>query len=187
VRASETSGYPAAVVAVGANRVGCPALEVARQLGIRARAFPLSEYSGSAEDRDRALADWLMGQGCELLVLAGYDRILSGAITRAFPERILNLHNSLLPSFAGTMHAVEEALAHGVKITGCTVHLVDPERVDGGPIVLQAAVRVEDDDTPSSLLDRIHQEEWRILPEAVRLIASGRVRVEGRVVRSVRP
>jgi len=128
-----------------------------------------------------------MGQGCELLVLAGYDRILSGAITRAFPERILNLHNSLLPSFAGTMHAVEEALAHGVKITGCTVHLVDPERVDGGPIVLQAAVRVEDDDTPSSLLDRIHQEEWRILPEAVRLIASGRVRVEGRVVRSVRP
>lgn len=135
--------------------------------------------------RDSSLAAWLLQQGCELLVLAGYDRILTAPLIEAFPERILNLHNSLLPSFAGTMRAVEEALEYGVKITGCTVHLVDPKRVDGGPIVLQAAVRVEDDDTPDSLLERIHKEEWRILPEAVGLVASGRLRVEGRVVRSV--
>lgn len=185
VRASEDPAYPARVVAVGANRVGCPALEAARQLGIPAQAFPISANSGSAVIRDSSLAAWLLQQGCELLVLAGYDRILTAPLIDAFPERILNLHNSLLPSFAGTMRAVEEALEYGVKITGCTVHLVDPKRVDGGPIVLQAAVRVEDDDTPDSLLERIHQEEWRILPEAVGLVASGRLRVEGRVVRSV--
>lgn len=185
VRACEDPAYPARVVAVGANRVGCPALEAARQLGIPAQAFPISANSGSAVMRDSSLAAWLLQQGCELLVLAGYDRILTAPLIDAFPERILNLHNSLLPSFAGTMRAVEEALEYGVKITGCTVHLVDPKRVDGGPIVLQAAVRVEDDDTPDSLLERIHQEEWRILPEAVGLVASGRLRVEGRVVRSV--
>ncbi len=185
VRASEDPAYPARVVAVGANRVGCPALEAARQLGIPAQAFPISANSGSAVIRDSSLAAWLLQQGCELLVLAGYDRILTAPLIDAFPERILNIHNSLLPSFAGTMRAVEEALEYGVKITGCTVHLVDPKRVDGGPIVLQAAVRVEDDDTPDSLLERIHQEEWRILPEAVGLVASGRLRVEGRVVRSV--
>ncbi len=185
VRASEDPAYPARVVAVGANRVGCPALEAARQLGIPAQAFPISANSGSAVIRDSSLAAWLLQQGCELLVLAGYDRILTAPLIDAFPERILNIHNSLLPSFAGTMRAVEEALEYGVKITGCTVHLVDPKRVDGGPIVLQAAVRVEDDDTPNSLLERIHQEEWRILPEAVGLVASGRLRVEGRVVRSV--
>ncbi len=185
VRASEDPAYPARVVAVGANRVGCPALEAARQLGIPAQAFPISANSGSAVIRDSSLAAWLLQQGCELLVLAGYDRILTAPLIDAFPERILNIHNSLLPSFAGTMRAVEEALEYGVKITGCTVHLVDAKRVDGGPIVLQAAVRVEDDDTPNSLLERIHQEEWRILPEAVGLVASGRLRVEGRVVRSV--
>ena len=129
--------------------------------------------------RDREMALWLLRQQCRILVLAGYDRILTEPVLSAFPQRILNLHNSLLPSFPGTMNAVGEALAAGVKVTGCTVHLVDPGKVDGGPILLQAAVEVREDDDEASLWQRIHEQEWRLLPEAVRLLSLGRVQVEG--------
>jgi phosphoribosylglycinamide formyltransferase-1 len=122
-----------------------------------------------------------------MLVLAGYDRILTRPLLRAFPERVLNLHNSLLPAFAGTMSAVQAALDHGVKVTGCTVHLVDEDYLDGGPIVLQAAVTVEDGDSAESLLERIHAQEWRILPEAIAMLARGEIKVEGRHVLRVRP
>jgi phosphoribosylglycinamide formyltransferase-1 len=113
---------------------------------------------------------WLRSEGVELVVNAGYDRILSPAFVAAFAGRMLNVHPSLLPAFGGGMDAVERALAHGVKITGCTVHAVTDE-VDAGPILLQAAVPVLPDDTVERLHARIQAEEHRILPEAIELIA----------------
>ena len=116
------------------------------------------------------MRDWLKAAGVELVVNAGYDRILSTAFTTGFPGRMLNIHPSLLPAFGGGMDAVEQALAYGVKITGCTVHLVT-EEVDAGPILLQAAVPVLDDDTVETLHARIQAEEHRLLPEAIRLVS----------------
>jgi phosphoribosylglycinamide formyltransferase 1 len=187
LEASAARGYPAEVVAVASNRPGCPALEIARSAGVPTRSFPATTFSGDVEARDRAMAAWLLQGGASMLVLAGYDRILTRPLLRAFPERVLNLHNSLLPAFAGTMSAVQAALDHGVKVTGCTVHLVDQDYLDGGPIVLQAAVTVEDGDAAESLLERIHAQEWRILPEAIAMLARGEIKVEGRHVLRVRP
>lgn len=182
LKAEEEEGFPAHVVGVGSNRASCPALEIATAAALPQRSFPVSAFAGDGEARDQAMAAWFTSLGASMLVLAGYDRILTSPLLRAFPERVLNLHNSLLPAFAGTMEAVQEALDHGVKLTGCTVHLVDEEHVDGGPIVLQAAVPVQDGDTAESLLRRIHEQEWRILPEAIALLARDQLRVEGRRV-----
>jgi phosphoribosylglycinamide formyltransferase-1 len=113
---------------------------------------------------------WLCNRGAELVVNAGYDRILTPGFVAALRGRILNLHPSLLPAFAGSMDAVSQALAQGVKITGCTVHVVT-DQVDAGPILLQAAVPVLDGDTHEALLARIQVEEHRILPEAIELLA----------------
>lgn len=187
LEASAADGYPAEVVAVASNRPGCPALEIARRAGVPTRAFPASTFSGDAAARDRGMTSWLLEEGVSLLVLAGYDRILTPPLLRAFPDRVLNLHNSLLPAFAGTMTAVQAALDHGVKVSGCTVHLVDEDYLDGGPIVLQAAVAVEDDDSAESLLERIHAQEWRILPQAIAMLARDEIRVEGRRVLRVDP
>jgi phosphoribosylglycinamide formyltransferase 1 len=109
------------------------------------------------------------------VVCAGYNRVLSDNVLAAFPNAILNVHPSLLPAFGGGMDAVEQALAAGVKITGCTVHLLAAGAVDGGPIVLQAAVAVEESDDVETLHARIHQQEWRLLPQAVDLWATGRL------------
>lgn len=187
LRASEADDFPARVVGVGSNRPGCRGLEIARAAGLPSRSFPVSTFSGDLESRDRSIADWLQGLGATILTLAGYDRILTRPLLRAFPGRVLNIHNSLLPAFAGTMNAVEAALEHGVKVTGCTVHLVDEDYLDGGPIVLQAAVPVEDGDTPETLLQRIHEREWRILPEAVALLAAGKLELAGRRVLRAAP
>jgi phosphoribosylglycinamide formyltransferase-1 len=156
------------VVAVATNRPGCPAAAWTRQRGI-----PLGEFSqrgfDSQEARDAATLDWLQARGVELVVNAGYDRILSTDFVRSYQDRILNLHPSLLPAFAGTMNAVEEALAAGVAETGCTVHLVTDD-VDAGPILIQGGVPVLPSDSAETLLARIQQEEHRILPEAIRLM-----------------
>ena len=117
----------------------------------------------------------------ELVCLAGYMRLLSASFVAAFRGRILNIHPSLLPAFPG-LHAQRQALAHGVKVSGATVHLVD-EGLDSGPIVLQAAVPVRDDDTEETLAARILAEEHRLYPEAIRLFAEGRLEVAGRRVR----
>jgi phosphoribosylglycinamide formyltransferase-1 len=183
IQAAADPCYPAEVVAVATNRPDCPALQIAAGAGIATQAFRGLAFGSNSEARDQAIAEWLAGQGAEMVVLAGYDRILTGPLLTAFPGRILNLHNSLLPAFSGTMNAVEAALEHGVKLTGCTVHLLDASSLDGGPIVIQEAVAVEDDDTPETLLERIHRAEWRILPEAVRQLASGELVLEGRRVR----
>lgn len=181
--AAASLDYPARVVAVASNRSSCPGLEIARAAGVPVRSFPASTFSGDLEARDQAMASWLLGQGSSMVALAGYDRILTRPLLRAFAGRTLNLHNSLLPAFAGTMEAVQAALDHGVKLTGCTVHLVDEDYLDGGPIVLQAAVPVEEGDTVDTLRQRIHEQEWRILPDAIGLLARGELRVEGRRVR----
>jgi len=157
------------VVAVATNRPSSGAAALARELGLRLGEFPQRRYP-SCEARDGAMRDWLLEAGVELVVNAGYDRILSPAFVAAFRGRIINVHPSLLPAFAGGMDAVERALAHGVKLTGCTVHVVTDD-VDAGPILLQAAVPVLPDDTVERLRDRIQAEEHRILPEAIELIA----------------
>ena len=116
----------------------------------------------------------------QLVVLAGFMRVLTPFFVGRFKNRILNLHPALLPSFPG-MHAAKQALDYGAKVTGCTVHFVD-EGVDTGPIIVQAVVPISDDDTEESLLEKIHKEEHRIYPEAVRLFCEGRINIDGRRV-----
>jgi len=157
------------VVAVATNRPGCGAAQFARQHGLVLGEFPQRRFD-SREGRDGAMRDWLRAHRVELVVNAGYDRILSPCFTAAFPGRVINVHPSLLPAFAGGMDAVERALAHGVRVTGCTVHVVTDD-VDAGPILLQAAVSVLPDDTVETLHARIQAEEHRILPEAIEILA----------------
>jgi phosphoribosylglycinamide formyltransferase-1 len=157
------------VVAVATNRPSCGAAEFART-----RRIPLGEFSqrrfGSVEERDAAMRDWLQVRQVDLLVNAGYDRILSPPFVDAFAGRMINVHPSLLPAFGGGMDAVQRALAAGVEVTGCTVHLVTDE-VDAGPILLQAAVPITPGDTAETLHARIQLEEHRILPEAIDALA----------------
>jgi phosphoribosylglycinamide formyltransferase 1 len=181
--ASDAEGYPATVVLVLSNRRQCGALEIARARGIEALSLPVSDFGKDAIARDRAMLQTLRAARIELVVCAGYDRVLSDEFLAAFPNAILNIHPSLLPAFGGGMTAVEDALAAGVKVTGCTVHLLAAGAVDAGPIVLQAAVAVDDDDDAESLRARIHEQEWRLLPEAIALWATGRLQPEGTRVR----
>jgi phosphoribosylglycinamide formyltransferase-1 len=178
--ASSAADFPATVVLVLSNRADARGLDIARRHGVAAQALPLNRFDGDAAARDRAFVAQLRDAGVELVVCAGYNRILSDEFLAAFPDAILNVHPSLLPAFGGGMHAVEDALAHGVKITGCTVQLLEPGETDGGPIILQAAVDVHDDDTADTLLARIHEQEWRLLPEAVRLWSEHRLVRRGR-------
>ena len=139
-------------------------------------------------DYDQKLVDALKRHGVipqsGLVCLAGFMRLISPEFVRTFRMRILNIHPALLPSFPG-LHAQKQALEYGVKVTGCTVHFVD-EGVDSGPVVLQKAVPVLDTDTEETLSDRILQQEHELYPEAVRLIADGRLRIEGRAVFVIR-
>jgi phosphoribosylglycinamide formyltransferase 1 len=171
---------PADLVVVGANIAGCFALERAHKAGIA--TFVLSHKSfASREDFDRALVAELRGRGVELVVLAGFMRVLTPVFLDAFPQRVVNIHPALLPAFPGT-HAQKQALDYGTKLTGCTVHFVDAG-TDTGPIIAQTAVPVLPDDDEDSLRQRILGEEHRLLPAVVRAIASGQVTVEGRRVR----
>jgi phosphoribosylglycinamide formyltransferase-1 len=160
------------VVAVASDNTKARGLDRAAKAAIEAGAFPAAEFE-SRERRDQELAEWLGERGVELVVLAGYMRLLSEPFLDRFPGRILNVHPSLLPSFPGT-HAVEDALAHGVKVTGATVHFVD-QGIDTGPIVLQEAVAVREGDSPASLHERIQAVEHRLLPQAVRLFLDGKL------------
>lgn len=161
------------VVLVAGNDPEAFALERAARADIATSGFPLGDYP-SREARDRAMAEAVEEAGADLVVLAGYMHLLTGVFLRRFPYQVINLHPALLPSFPGAT-PIPDTLRYGVKVTGVTVHFVD-EGVDTGPVILQEALRVEDDDTEGSLAGRIHVVEHRLLPRAIELIATGRVR-----------
>jgi phosphoribosylglycinamide formyltransferase-1 len=169
---------PADVAVVISNRPDAAGLETARRRGLNAVALPSRGLD--REVYDRMLAEELEQHSVDLVCLAGFMRLLSAGFIRRFPNRILNIHPSLLPAFPG-LDAQHQALAHGVKIAGCTVHFVD-EDLDAGPIVLQNAVPVLDDDTVATLSARILVEEHRIYSEAIRLVLEGRYLLDGRRV-----
>jgi phosphoribosylglycinamide formyltransferase-1 len=169
---------PARIVLVVSNVAAAPALEHARRAGVPAE---FCDPRGlSRETYDARLLERLRARRIELLCLAGYMRILSAAFVESFAGPILNVHPSLLPAFPG-LHAQRQAVEHGVKVSGASVHLVDAG-LDSGPIVLQEAVTVHDDDTPDTLAARILASEHRLYPRALRLVAEGRYRLEGRRV-----
>ena len=163
------------IACVGSNKPGVMGLERAAKAGIETGVFEQENYP-ERPARDTALADWLQERGVEWVVLAGYMHVLTPAFLSRFPRRVINLHPALLPSFPGA-HAIDEALAYGVRWTGVTVHFVD-EGVDTGPVILQEPVEVKDDDDVTTLAERIHAVEHRLLPEAARLCLDGRVRLE---------
>lgn len=168
----------AEIAIVLSNRENAPGLELARARGIAATAIPSKGLEREAYDKLVVTA--LKEAGVDLVCLAGYMRLISAYFVSAFPNRILNIHPSLLPAFPG-LEAQRQALEHGAKISGCTVHFVD-ENLDAGPIVIQAAVAIEDDDTVQTLSAKILREEHRIYAEAVRTVLEGRFRIEGRRV-----
>jgi phosphoribosylglycinamide formyltransferase-1 len=172
----------ATIAVVISNRAEAGGLERARAAGIETRVVDHRAFA-SRDAFDRALASELVSRGVSLVCLAGFMRLVGAPLLEAFPDRILNVHPSLLPAFPG-LDAQRQALEHGVKVAGASVHLVTAE-LDGGPIVLQAAVPVRDDDTPETLAARILIEEHRIYPEAVRVMLDGGWSVEGR--RFLRP
>jgi phosphoribosylglycinamide formyltransferase-1 len=171
---------PARIAAVGVNVPGCGALDRARQAGLPTFVVDHKAFA-SREAFDAALIETLRQHGVELVVLAGFMRLLTPAFLGAFPHRIVNIHPALLPAFPGT-HSQKQAFDYGVKIAGCTVHFVDTG-TDTGPIIAQAVVPVLETDDEESLRARILTEEHRLLPAAVRAVAEGRVTVEGRRVR----
>jgi len=169
---------PYTIVVVISNKASAPALERARVAQVPALVVERVAFANRTAQH-RELLRLLRAYQVDIVVTAGFSHILIPEVVDAFPDRILNVHPALLPAFAGTLHAQEEALAYGVKVSGCTAHLVTAE-VDAGPIVAQAVVPVRDDDTVATLSARILAEEHRLLPHAVRLLATGQVRVEGR-------
>jgi phosphoribosylglycinamide formyltransferase-1 len=163
------------VAAVASDKPAAPALRRARYAGV-----PGQSFRGERLRRDLAMIDWLRERGVELVVLAGYMQLLSDEFLQAFPERVINVHPALLPAFPG-LRAVEQALHYGVKVFGVTVHFVD-NGVDTGPVILQRAIELPEACSADQVLERLHPIEHELLPQAVKLIAQGRVRVEGRQV-----
>ena len=168
----------AEIAIVISHREGAPGIERARARGIDARVIPSKGLEREAYDRHVVAA--LQAKKVDLVCLAGYMRLLSPYFVQAFRGRILNIHPSLLPAFPG-LESQRQALEHGAKFAGCTVHFVD-ESLDAGPIILQAAVPIRDDDTVESLSERILAEEHRIYSQAVRIVLEGRFRIDGRRV-----
>ncbi len=168
----------AEIALVISNREGAPGIERANARGIRTRVIPSKGLE--RETYDRQVAAVLEEHQIDLICLAGYMRLLSPHFVAKFPNRILNIHPSLLPSFPG-LESQRQALEYGVKVAGCTVHFVD-ENLDAGPIILQSAVPVQDDDTEESLNARILKEEHRIYSEAVRIVLEGKYKIVGRRV-----
>jgi len=169
-------GHEAEVVAVASSVAGAPALARASARGVPNGVFARSDYS-DREARDRALADWLEERGAQLVVGAGYMELLGSSFLARFPGAVINVHPSLLPAFPG-LHPQRQALAAGVKFSGCTVHFVRVA-LDTGPIIAQAVVPVEDGDDEDCLAARILAAEHRLYPLAIRLVAEGLLRIAG--------
>ncbi|MBI4209445.1 MAG: phosphoribosylglycinamide formyltransferase [Deltaproteobacteria bacterium] len=179
INASKKGVLSAEIAVVISNNPKAPALERAQKQqiptkGIDPRAYP------NTPAFEEAIVQELQNRKVDLVILAGFMKILSSTIIRAFPQRIINIHPALLPSFPG-LHVQRKAIEHGVRFSGCTVHFVD-ESVDGGPIIIQAVVPLEPEDTEETLAARILKKEHQILPRAVQWIAKGRVKIEGRKV-----
>jgi phosphoribosylglycinamide formyltransferase-1 len=163
------------VAGVASDKPDAVALRRAAEAGIETAVFARDDHE-TREARDASVGDWIEGRGAELVVLAGYMQLLSPSFVARFAGRIVNIHPALLPSFPG-LDAVGQALEHGVKVTGVTVHFVD-EGVDSGPIIVQRPVPVPPDRDRDALEETIHSTEHALYPEAIRLIAQGRVRID---------
>ena len=163
------------VVGVGSDKPGARALERAHAAGVETAVFPREEFA-DREARDAALGDWIGSRGADLVALAGYMQLLSGAFVERFRNRVVNVHPALLPAFPG-LDAIGQALEAGVEATGVTVHFVD-EGVDTGPVVLQREVPVPAGRDRAALEEAIHAVEHELYPEAIRMIASGRARID---------
>lgn len=175
------SGYiPARIALVVSDKAGAFALERAKKAAIETLILDPKKFK-SREEFDRELAGKLKAKNVELVVLAGFMRLLSPYFIHEYRDRIMNIHPALLPSFKGA-HAIKDALAHGARVTGATVHFVN-EELDNGPVILQREVAIRDDDTEETLLERVHAVEHTIYPEAVKLFAEGKLKIEGRRVR----
>jgi phosphoribosylglycinamide formyltransferase-1 len=179
VEAARDPNYPAEVILVISNRPEAPGLAWAAAQGLPTKVIDHKSYP-NREDFDAALHEALVASGAEIVCCAGFMRLMTAGFVEKWSGRMLNIHPSLLPAFKG-LDAQSQALAAGVKIAGCTVHFVEPE-MDSGPIVAQAAVPVADDDTPDTLAARILSAEHKLYPHALRLVASGNARLEGRRV-----
>ncbi len=175
---------PVELVRLITDNPSAPVIERAARAGVPVAVVDCAAYPDRAA-YEAALRDAMEASGAELFVLAGYMRLLSPETVRAFPDRMINIHPALLPAFPG-LRAPAQAVEHGVRFSGCTIHLVT-EEMDAGPIILQACVPVREDDDADSLAARILAEEHRILPEAIRLYAEGRLVREGRRIRILPP
>lgn len=175
----QDGSLPVDIALVLSNNPGAGALERATRAGLPTCCIDHREY-GSREDFDRAVVAALQGAGVELVVLAGFMRLITDIFLEAYPGRIMNIHPALLPAFPG-LHVQKKALEYGARFAGCTVHFVD-SGVDTGPIILQAVVPIRQDDTEETLSKRILEQEHRIYPRAIELFAQGRLRIEGRRV-----
>ena len=183
IDAIEAGTVQAKIVAVISNKKEAPALERARRQGLSSLFVDPKPYTGRPDSReayDRELLDVLQRHDVELVLLAGYMKIVTRVLVEAFANRMMNIHPSLLPSFPG-LDVQKKAIEWGCKLAGCTVHFVT-EGVDEGPIILQAAVPILDEDRPETLAARILEQEHKVYPRAVQLFAEGRLRVEGRRV-----
>jgi phosphoribosylglycinamide formyltransferase-1 len=181
--AARDPSFPAAVVMVACNRADAPAIRRAEAARVPVCVADRACFPKRAE-RQRRILDALQAADVDLVVLAGFDEILGPEVLSRYTGRIINTHPSLLPAFGGSMHAVAQALEHGVKVTGCTIHLVTDE-LDNGPILLQGCVKVDNGDDVAALHARIREQEHRLLPLAVRAFAEDRVHVEGRRARVI--
>ncbi len=164
------------LVAVGSDKPAARALARARAAGVPAGVFEAAAYGGDRVARDRAVGSWLLDRGSQLVVLAGYMQLVSPAFLGLFPGAVINVHPALLPAFPG-LDPVGQALAYGVKVFGVTVHFVD-EGVDSGPVILQRAIELPAAREPDDVLPALHAVEHQLLPQAVRLIAGGAVRLD---------
>jgi phosphoribosylglycinamide formyltransferase 1 len=170
------------VVGVGSDKPDARALERAGVAGVETGVFPRDEYAGR-EERDTAMGDWIESRGAGLVVLAGYMQLLSGPFVARFRDRIVNVHPALLPAFPG-LDAIGQALDAGVEVTGVSVHFVD-EGVDTGPVIAQREVAVPAGRDRATLEEAIHAAEHELFPEAIRMIAAGRVRIGANDPRTV--
>jgi phosphoribosylglycinamide formyltransferase-1 len=178
IDATGQPGFPARIALVGCNRADAPALARAQSAKVPICLVDRATVGLKRANRQRMLLEACRANDVSLVVLAGFDEILVPEFVAAYRGRILNLHPSLLPAFSGSMHAVAQALEHGVKVTGCTLHLVTDD-LDSGPILLQQCVEVLDGDDVASLHARIRQQEHRLLLVAVRAFAEDRISIEG--------